>query len=64
MCAFLGGHFSQFVSVVVKLLYTSVLSHMGLNGAPVSEGLITEVCQFGGAEIHPVATFIGGVASQ
>jgi NEDD8-activating enzyme E1 regulatory subunit len=37
---------------------------MGLNGAPVSEGLITEVCQFGGAEIHPVATFIGGVASQ
>jgi NEDD8-activating enzyme E1 regulatory subunit len=37
---------------------------MGLHGAPLSEDLITEVCRFGGAEIHPVSAFIGGVASQ
>lgn len=37
---------------------------MGLNGASLSEDLITEMCRFGGAEIHPVAAFIGGVASQ
>jgi hypothetical protein len=37
---------------------------MGLNGASLSEDLITEVCRFAGAEIHPVAAFIGGVASQ
>jgi hypothetical protein len=37
---------------------------MGLNGASLSEDLITEVCRFAGAEIHPVAAFIGGMASQ
>ncbi|KAE8814901.1 NEDD8-activating enzyme E1 regulatory subunit [Hordeum vulgare] len=30
----------------------------------LTEDLVTEVCRFAGAEIHPVATFIGGVASQ
>jgi hypothetical protein len=30
----------------------------------LSEDLIAEVCRFAGAEIHPVAAFIGGVASQ
>mgnify|MGYP003702674683 CR=1 FL=1 len=40
------------------------MSEMGMNGAPLSEDLITEMCRFGGAEIHPVAAFIGGVASQ
>jgi hypothetical protein len=38
---------------------------MGLkSGASLSEDLIAEVCRFAGAEIHPVAAFIGGVASQ
>lgn len=37
---------------------------MGLNGASLSQDLVTEMCRFGGAEIHPVAAFIGGVASQ
>ncbi|KAF2942043.1 NEDD8-activating enzyme E1 regulatory subunit AXR1 isoform X2 [Oryza sativa Japonica Group] len=48
----------------LKTAAVSVMSEMGMNGAPLSEDLITEMCRFGGAEIHPVAAFIGGVASQ
>ncbi|OEL18987.1 NEDD8-activating enzyme E1 regulatory subunit AXR1 [Dichanthelium oligosanthes] len=48
----------------LKTVAASVLSEMGLIGASLSEDLITEMCRFGGAEIHPVAAFIGGVASQ
>ncbi|CAD6207379.1 unnamed protein product [Miscanthus lutarioriparius] len=48
----------------LKTVAVSVLSEMGLNGASLSEDLITEMCRFGGAEIHPVAAFVGGVASQ
>nr|CAB3492686.1 unnamed protein product [Digitaria exilis] len=48
----------------LKTVAASVLSEMGLSGASLSEDLITEMCRFGGAEIHPVAAFIGGVASQ
>ncbi|ONM10908.1 NEDD8-activating enzyme E1 regulatory subunit AXR1 [Zea mays] len=48
----------------LKTVAASVASEMGLNGASLSEDLITEMCRFGGAEIHPVAAFVGGVASQ
>ncbi|KAG2534228.1 NEDD8-activating enzyme E1 regulatory subunit AXR1-like isoform X1 [Panicum virgatum] len=48
----------------LKTVAASVLSEMGLSGASLSEDLITEMCRFGGAEIHTVAAFIGGVASQ
>ncbi|XP_010227671.1 NEDD8-activating enzyme E1 regulatory subunit AXR1 isoform X2 [Brachypodium distachyon] len=48
----------------LKVAAVSVLSDMGLNGTSLSEDLVTEVCRFAGAEIHPVAAFIGGVASQ
>ncbi|CAD6215216.1 unnamed protein product [Miscanthus lutarioriparius] len=48
----------------LKTVAASVLSEMGLNGASLSEDLITEMCRFGAAEIHPVAAFVGGVASQ
>jgi hypothetical protein len=41
----------------LKTVAVSVLSDMGLNGAPLSEDLITEM-------VHPVTGFIGGVASQ
>jgi amyloid beta precursor protein binding protein 1 len=37
---------------------------MGLSGASLTEDLIAEMCRFGGAEIHAVTAFIGGVASQ
>ena len=30
----------------------------------MKEDLIHEVCRFGGAEIHSVAAFMGGVAAQ
>ncbi|VAI24157.1 unnamed protein product [Triticum turgidum subsp. durum] len=48
----------------LKAAAVSVLSDMGLKGASLSEDLVTEVCRFAGAEIHPVGAFIGGVASQ
>ncbi|KAM3261681.1 hypothetical protein ACQJBY_052394 [Aegilops geniculata] len=48
----------------LKAAAVSVLSDMGLKGASLSEDLVAEVCRFAGAEIHPVAAFIGGVASQ
>jgi len=48
----------------LKTVAASVLSEMGLSGASLYEDLITEMCRFGGAEIHTVAAFIGGVASQ
>jgi NEDD8-activating enzyme E1 regulatory subunit len=41
----------------LKTIAVSVLSDMGLNGAPLSKDLITEI-------VHPVSGFIGGVASQ
>ncbi|CAL4928090.1 unnamed protein product [Urochloa decumbens] len=48
----------------LKTVAASVLSEMGLSGASLTEDLIAEMCRFGGAEIHAVAAFIGGVASQ
>ncbi|RRT42591.1 hypothetical protein BHE74_00057458 [Ensete ventricosum] len=48
----------------LKLIAVGILSELGLNGPTLSEDLVTEMCRFGGAELHPVAAFIGGVASQ
>lgn len=48
----------------LKTIAVGVLSDSGLHGSTLSEDLINEMCRFGGAEIHPVAAFIGGVASQ
>lgn len=36
----------------------------GLSSCTVSDDHITEFCRYGGKEIHSVAAFIGGVASQ
>ncbi|VAI24158.1 unnamed protein product [Triticum turgidum subsp. durum] len=60
------GSTSEIVEDVprLKAAAVSVLSDMGLKGASLSEDLVTEVCRFAGAEIHPVGAFIGGVASQ
>ncbi|XP_037444149.1 NEDD8-activating enzyme E1 regulatory subunit AXR1-like isoform X4 [Triticum dicoccoides] len=60
------GSTSEIVEDVprLKAAAVSVLSDMGLKGASLSEDLVAEVCRFAGAEIHPVAAFIGGVASQ
>ncbi|KAK3014230.1 hypothetical protein RJ639_008163 [Escallonia herrerae] len=42
----------------------SLLSDLGCNGATVTEDLINEMCRYGAAELHAVAAFVGGIASQ
>ena len=37
---------------------------MGCVGANLSEDLISEMCRFGASELHCVAAFVGGIASQ
>ncbi|KAG1368339.1 NEDD8-activating enzyme E1 regulatory subunit AXR1 [Cocos nucifera] len=48
----------------LKTIAVGLLSDLGFHGPALSEDLINEMCRFGGAEIHAVAAFIGGVASQ
>ncbi|KMT03702.1 hypothetical protein BVRB_8g188530 [Beta vulgaris subsp. vulgaris] len=48
----------------LKTLSISLLSDLGCNGSILTEDLINEICRFGGAELHAVAAFIGGIASQ
>ncbi|XP_072991394.1 NEDD8-activating enzyme E1 regulatory subunit AXR1-like [Typha latifolia] len=48
----------------LKTIAFSIISDSGLHGSSLSEDLIHEMCRFGSAELHPVAAFIGGVASQ
>lgn len=48
----------------LKTTAVGLLSDMGCNGVTLTEDLINEMCRFGGAELHAVAAFIGGIASQ
>ncbi|EEF38201.1 NEDD8-activating enzyme E1 regulatory subunit AXR1 [Ricinus communis] len=48
----------------LKTTAVSLLSDLGCNGSPLTEDLINEMCRFGASELHAVAAFIGGVASQ
>ncbi|KAL2930463.1 NEDD8-activating enzyme E1 regulatory subunit AXR1 [Bienertia sinuspersici] len=48
----------------LKTLAVSLLSDLGCNGSILTEDLINEICRFGASELHAVATFIGGIASQ
>jgi len=48
----------------LKTTAVSLLSDLGCNGQTLTEDLISEMCRFGAAELHAVAAFIGGVASQ
>lgn len=48
----------------LKTTAVGVLSDLGCNGSTVTEDLISEMCRFGAAELHAVAAFIGGIASQ
>lgn len=48
----------------LKSIAVGILSDSGFNGPALSEDLIHEMCRFGGAELHAVAAFIGGIASQ
>lgn len=48
----------------MKSIVLDFLSHNRLLSCTVSDDHITEFCRYGGKEIHSVAAFIGGVASQ
>ncbi|CAM8954442.1 unnamed protein product [Rhodiola kirilowii] len=48
----------------LKMTAVSLMTDLGCNGATLTEDLINEMCRFGAAEIHAVAAFIGGIASQ
>ncbi|CAH8334378.1 unnamed protein product [Eruca vesicaria subsp. sativa] len=42
----------------------SLISEMGCDGYELPEALCSEMCRFGAAELHVVAAFVGGIASQ
>lgn len=48
----------------LKTHLVNVLNGLSLSETLVKEDLIHEVCRFGGAELHSVAAFMGGVAAQ
>lgn len=48
----------------LKTIAVGILSDSGFHGPTLSEDLINEMCRYGSAEIHAVAAFVGGVASQ
>lgn len=48
----------------LKTTAVSLLSDLGCNGSTLTEDLINEMCRYGAAELHVVAAFVGGIASQ
>ncbi|KAG8387042.1 hypothetical protein BUALT_Bualt03G0211900 [Buddleja alternifolia] len=48
----------------LKTTAVTLLSDLGCNGSTLTEDLINEMCRYGAAELHAVAAFIGGIASQ
>lgn len=59
----LGSEMDEDVSRL-KSIALSISNDSGFHGSSLSEDLINEMCRFGGAELHAVAAFVGGVASQ
>jgi len=51
----------------VRTLYqivNNLLSELNLSSTPIDEKFVKEIVRFGAAELHPIASFVGGVASQ
>lgn len=48
----------------MKSIILEFLCSSGLSSCTISDDHITEFCRYGGKEIHSVAAYIGGVASQ
>lgn len=48
----------------LKTTAVGLLNDLGCNGSAVSEDLINEMCRYGASELHVVAAFVGGIASQ
>ncbi|VFQ62173.1 unnamed protein product [Cuscuta campestris] len=59
----LDGEMDEDISRL-KTTAISLLNDLGCNGSTLAEDLINEMCRYGAAELHAVAAFIGGVASQ
>ena len=48
----------------LKTTALSLLADLGCNGSVLPDDLINEMCRFGASELHVVAAFVGGIASQ
>ncbi|CAN6908837.1 unnamed protein product [Brassica oleracea] len=48
----------------LKTTALSLLADLGCNGSVLPDDLINEMCRFGASELHVVAAFLGGIASQ
>ncbi|KAK9151763.1 hypothetical protein Syun_010072 [Stephania yunnanensis] len=48
----------------LKATAQAILNDLGCNGSTLMEDLTNDMCRYGGAELHAVAAFVGGVASQ
>lgn len=48
----------------LKTTAVSLLGDLGCNGSTLTEDLINEMCRYGAAELHAVAAFSGGIATQ
>ncbi|KAL3352649.1 hypothetical protein AABB24_020582 [Solanum stoloniferum] len=48
----------------LKSTAVGLRNDLGCNGSAISEDLINEMCRYGASELHVVAAFVGGVASQ
>ncbi|KAK4358759.1 hypothetical protein RND71_020988 [Anisodus tanguticus] len=48
----------------LKTTAVGLLNDLGCNSSALSEDLINEMCRYGASELHAVAAFVGGVASQ
>jgi hypothetical protein len=62
-CLFLCREMEEDVSRL-KSLAVGLLNDMGGGGTSLPEDFISEICRFGAAEIHCVASIVGGIASQ
>ncbi|GKB30012.1 NEDD8-activating enzyme E1 regulatory subunit AXR1-like protein, partial [Tanacetum coccineum] len=48
----------------LKTTAVGLLSDLGCNGSTLIKDLINEMCRYGAAELHAVATYVGEVASH
>ncbi|XP_055833073.1 NEDD8-activating enzyme E1 regulatory subunit AXR1-like isoform X2 [Solanum dulcamara] len=48
----------------LKTMAVGLLNDLGCNSSVLSEDLVNEMCRYGASELHAVAAFVGGVASQ
>ncbi|GJT35818.1 NEDD8-activating enzyme E1 regulatory subunit AXR1-like protein [Tanacetum coccineum] len=49
---------------ILKTTVVGLLSDLGCNDSTLTEDLINEMCRYDAAELHAVAAYVGGVASQ